>query len=173
MQHLRAARGPRQRAAVRRSAGQRGHVLGGLANRRTTTGAGVGSSRSRCPSRRSRRSGRPDRAIRRAALRVGLRRAGDPGPFILGTVVVRASIAVNPTTSALTVASNPLPTQAAGILLDIKTVNVTVTYQGMEKGGDIATATIARPHIARRAERRFRGKTAPQLSRTKSRTGNG
>jgi hypothetical protein len=52
------------------------------------------------------------------------------GPFNLGTVVVRASIAVNPTTSALTITSNPLPTMLRGVPLDIKTVNVTVNRPG-------------------------------------------
>jgi hypothetical protein len=52
------------------------------------------------------------------------------GPFNLGTVVVRGSIAVNPTTSALTITSNPLPTMLRGIPLDIKTVNVTVNRPG-------------------------------------------
>jgi hypothetical protein len=52
------------------------------------------------------------------------------GPFNLGTVVVRASIAVNPTTSALTITSSPLPTMLQGIPLDIKTVNVTVNRPG-------------------------------------------
>jgi uncharacterized repeat protein (TIGR01451 family) len=48
------------------------------------------------------------------------------GPFNLGTVVVRASIAVDPVTSALTITSNPLPTMLDGVPLQIKTVNVTV-----------------------------------------------
>jgi hypothetical protein len=52
------------------------------------------------------------------------------GPFNLGTVVVRASIAVNPVTSALTITSNPLPTMLRGVPLDIKTVNVTVNRPG-------------------------------------------
>jgi hypothetical protein len=52
------------------------------------------------------------------------------GPFNLGTVVVRASIAVNPKTSALTITSNPLPTMLEGVPLDIKTVNVTINRPG-------------------------------------------
>ncbi|HEY5343376.1 MAG TPA: hypothetical protein VIJ66_06920 [Solirubrobacteraceae bacterium] len=52
------------------------------------------------------------------------------GPFNLGTVVVRASIAVDPSTSALTITSNPLPRILDGIPLQIRTVNVTVDRPG-------------------------------------------
>jgi hypothetical protein len=52
------------------------------------------------------------------------------GPFNLGTVVVRASIAVDPHTSALTVTSDPLPSILQGIPLTIKSVNVTVDRPG-------------------------------------------
>jgi hypothetical protein len=48
------------------------------------------------------------------------------GPFNLGTVVVRAAINVDPTTSALTITSYPLPTIIDGIPLEIRHVNVTV-----------------------------------------------
>jgi hypothetical protein len=54
------------------------------------------------------------------------------GPYTLsgttgkGTVVVRSSIAVNPTTAALTVTSDPLPTELDGIPLQLRRVNVTV-----------------------------------------------
>jgi hypothetical protein len=48
------------------------------------------------------------------------------GPFNLGYVVVRAKIEVNPTTAALTVVSDPLPTIRDGIPLQIQHVNVTV-----------------------------------------------
>jgi hypothetical protein len=48
------------------------------------------------------------------------------GPFNLGTVVVRASIAVDPHTSALTVTSDPLPTIMQGIPLLVRSVTVTV-----------------------------------------------
>jgi hypothetical protein len=51
-------------------------------------------------------------------------------PFNLGTVVVRASIAVDPVTAALTVTSDALPSILRGIPLSIKTVNVTVDRPG-------------------------------------------
>jgi hypothetical protein len=48
------------------------------------------------------------------------------GPYNLGTVVVRAAINVNPTTAALTVTSDPLPTIIDGIPVQVKTVNVVI-----------------------------------------------
>jgi hypothetical protein len=48
------------------------------------------------------------------------------GPFDLGYVVVRARVEVDPTTAALTVVSDPLPTIKDGIPLQIQHVNVTV-----------------------------------------------
>ncbi len=48
------------------------------------------------------------------------------GPFDLGTVVVRASVAVDPHTAALSIKSDPLPTILDGIPLQIQHVNVTV-----------------------------------------------
>jgi hypothetical protein len=54
------------------------------------------------------------------------------GPFELGgttgagTVVVRAAIAVDPRTAALTIASGELPNQLDGIPLDIRTVTIAV-----------------------------------------------
>jgi hypothetical protein len=52
------------------------------------------------------------------------------GPFNLGTVVVRATISVDPHTAALTVVSDPLPTILQGIPLQVRTVNVTVDRPG-------------------------------------------
>ncbi len=52
------------------------------------------------------------------------------GPFNLGTVVVRASIAVDPHTAQLTIVSDPLPTILDGIPLDLRTVNVSVSRDG-------------------------------------------
>jgi hypothetical protein len=52
------------------------------------------------------------------------------GPFNLGTVIVRAAIAVDPHTTALTVTSDPLPTILQGIPLQVRTVNVTVDRPG-------------------------------------------
>jgi hypothetical protein len=54
------------------------------------------------------------------------------GPYTLsgttgnGTVVVRAAINVDPRTAALTVTSDPLPTELDGIPLQLKVVNVTI-----------------------------------------------
>jgi uncharacterized repeat protein (TIGR01451 family) len=48
------------------------------------------------------------------------------GPFQLGDVDVRASIAVNPTTAALTIATDPLPRSIDGIPLRLRTVNVEI-----------------------------------------------
>ena len=54
------------------------------------------------------------------------------GPYTLagttgnGTVVVRAAINVNPETAALTVTSDPLPTELDGIPLQLRLVNVTI-----------------------------------------------
>lgn len=52
------------------------------------------------------------------------------GPFNLGTVVVRASIAIDPVTTALTVTTDPLPTILQGIPLDLRTVNVQIDRPG-------------------------------------------
>jgi hypothetical protein len=48
------------------------------------------------------------------------------GPYNLGTVVVRAAINVDPSTAALTVTSDPLPTIIDGIPIQVKTVNVMI-----------------------------------------------
>ena len=48
------------------------------------------------------------------------------GPFNLGTVVVRSRIWVDPETAALTIASDPLPTQLKGIPLQLKRIQVFV-----------------------------------------------
>jgi hypothetical protein len=52
------------------------------------------------------------------------------GPFNLGTVVVRATINVDPNTTALTITSDPLPTIIDGIPLHMKTINVTADRAG-------------------------------------------
>jgi hypothetical protein len=52
------------------------------------------------------------------------------GPFNLGDVVVRASIAVNPATSALTITSNPLPQIRDGVPFRLRTVTVEVSRPG-------------------------------------------
>ncbi len=52
------------------------------------------------------------------------------GPFNLGTVVVRAAIAVNPQTAALTITSDPLPLILQGTPLQVRTVNVSIDRAG-------------------------------------------
>ncbi len=52
------------------------------------------------------------------------------GPFNLGTVVVRASIAVNPATAALTITSDPLPQFVDGVQLRLRRINVEVNRPG-------------------------------------------
>jgi hypothetical protein len=52
------------------------------------------------------------------------------GPFNLGTVVVRASITVNPTTAALTITSDPLPQFVDGVQLRLRKINVEVNRAG-------------------------------------------
>jgi hypothetical protein len=48
------------------------------------------------------------------------------GPFNLGTVVVRASIAVDPHTAQLTVTTDPLPSILDGIPTDLRTINAVI-----------------------------------------------
>jgi hypothetical protein len=52
------------------------------------------------------------------------------GPFNLGNVVVRASITINPETTAVTVTSGSLPQIVDGVPLRVKTVNVLVNKPG-------------------------------------------
>jgi hypothetical protein len=52
------------------------------------------------------------------------------GPFNLGDVIVRAQIDVDPHTTAVTIASDPLPQILDGIPLRIRTLNVAVTRPG-------------------------------------------
>ena len=54
----------------------------------------------------------------------------DAGPFHLGNVVVRASIAVDPHTAALTVTSNPLPQVVDGVPIRLRKVIVDVDRPG-------------------------------------------
>jgi hypothetical protein len=52
------------------------------------------------------------------------------GPFNLGNVVVRAAINVNPTSTALTITSGPLPQIKDGVPFRLQTVNVTIDRPG-------------------------------------------
>jgi hypothetical protein len=52
------------------------------------------------------------------------------GPFNLGNEVVRASIRINPATSAVTVVSDPLPQQKDGVMFRLRSVTVNVDRSG-------------------------------------------
>ena len=52
------------------------------------------------------------------------------GPFNLGTVVVRAAIAVNPSTAALTITTDALPQYVDGVQLRLRKINVDVNRPG-------------------------------------------
>jgi DNA-binding beta-propeller fold protein YncE len=54
----------------------------------------------------------------------------ESGPFNLGTVVVRAAIHIDPATSQISVASEPMPTRLQGIPLDVRSVEVTIDREG-------------------------------------------
>ncbi|HEY5342081.1 MAG TPA: hypothetical protein VIJ66_00260 [Solirubrobacteraceae bacterium] len=74
----------------------------------------------------------------------------EAGPFHLagntgrGVEVVRAAIAVNPSTAALTVASDPLPQIIDGVPIRLRTVDVEINRPGfMLNATDCSTQTIA------------------------------
>jgi hypothetical protein len=52
------------------------------------------------------------------------------GPFNLGTVVVRAAIAVDRTTSQLTITTDPLPSILDGVPTDLRTINAVIDRPG-------------------------------------------
>jgi len=52
------------------------------------------------------------------------------GPFDLGTVVVRASITIDPRTAQLTISSGPLPQIEQGIPLDLRTLELNIDRPG-------------------------------------------
>ena len=52
------------------------------------------------------------------------------GPFNLGTIIVRASISVDPYTSRLTVTTDPLPTILDGVPTDLRTINAVIDRPG-------------------------------------------
>jgi len=54
-------------------------------------------------------------------------------PFDLGTVVVRSTISIDPSTAALTVNSDPLPLRLRGIPLQLQHINVTVERPGNQE----------------------------------------
>jgi uncharacterized repeat protein (TIGR01451 family) len=51
------------------------------------------------------------------------------GPFVLKTQRVRAKIEINPTTAALTVTTNPLPQEVAGVPTDLREVDAVIEHE--------------------------------------------
>jgi hypothetical protein len=73
------------------------------------------------------------------------------GPFNLGDVVVRASIAVNPATSALTITSDPLPQIKDGVPFRLRSVTVEAnrpdfTFNATNCSQQTISATITGEH---------------------------
>jgi hypothetical protein len=62
------------------------------------------------------------------------------GPIDLGTIAIKSGIQVNPTTAALTIASDSLPQSLAGIPLQIRNVTLDIDRQGF-----IVNPTNCRP----------------------------
>jgi hypothetical protein len=54
----------------------------------------------------------------------------EAGPFNLGTVVVRSSIAVDPHTAQLTVTTDPLPSILDGVPTDLRTIDAVIDRPG-------------------------------------------
>jgi hypothetical protein len=52
------------------------------------------------------------------------------GPFSLGTVILRSRVLVDPTTMALTIASDPIPQILGGMPLRLRTINLTLSRPG-------------------------------------------
>jgi hypothetical protein len=74
------------------------------------------------------------------------------GPFDLGDVVIRARIGVDRHTAQLTLTSDPLPSILEGVLLDIRTVNLTVDrpdflFNPTSCAPQALTATIASAEV--------------------------
>ena len=65
------------------------------------------------------------------------------GPFNLGNVMVRATISINPATSAVTVTSGPIPQSRDGVPFRLRTVNVTINRPGfMQEPTNCGVQTI-------------------------------
>jgi hypothetical protein len=68
----------------------------------------------------------------------------EAGPFNLGTVIVRATIRINPNTSQISVVSDAMPTSLQGIPLDVRSVEVAIDREGfMFNPTDCEPLTIA------------------------------
>ena len=79
------------------------------------------------------------------------------GPFDLGTVITRARIEVNPTTSQITVTTDPLPQILDGVPTDLRTIEAVIDRPGIHLQPDRLRTAIVLRHGHRRAGRRAGG----------------
>jgi hypothetical protein len=113
---------PQAKEGVCPAASQIGHV---------TATAGVGSTPIALPE-----TGRPQDPVfltgpyDGAPFGLSIVVPAEAGPFNLGTVVVRAAIHIDPATSQISVASEPMPTRLQGIPLDVRSIEVTIDREG-------------------------------------------
>jgi hypothetical protein len=77
------------------------------------------------------------------------------GPFNLGTIDVGARIELNPSTAALTIASDPLPQSVDGIPLQLDTVNLDI-----DRAGFVFNPTNCQPLATEGALQSSQGATA-------------
>lgn len=104
---------------------------------RTTVSVGLGASPLTAPAGRVYITG----PYKGAPYGLTIVNPAEAGPFDLGTVVTRATIAVDPETAALTVTTDPLPTILEGIPLQIQHINVNV-----DRPGFVFNPTSCAPH---------------------------
>ncbi len=82
------------------------------------------------------------------------------GPFNLGTVVVRAAIAVNPHTAQLTITTDPLPRILDGVPTDLRTIDAVI-----DRPGFMINPTDCKPMAFSGTAVSYQGAKAPLSSR--------
>jgi hypothetical protein len=78
------------------------------------------------------------------------------GPFDLGTIVERASLAIDPDTAQVTVRSDPLPTILAGVPLELRTLRI-----DLDRPGFVRNPTSCKPMAISGSTTTSLGQVAP------------